>query len=148
MTTRTKTTLIAIGTLLLGMLLGALLTGAVVRHRLSRLDDLRTQRGFARILEQTIRPTDEAQREALRPVLRQGGRRVLRLRRQQRREMHALVDSVRTDLAPLLTPEQQQRLDRRIGMARQRLRPPGAPLRTPRRRPRPDSPAPEPMNQR
>lgn len=141
MTTRTKTTLIIIGTLLLGMLLGALLTGAVVRHRLGQLNDLRTPRGFSRVLEETIQPANAAQREELQAALQQGGRRLVRLRRQHRQETRALVDSLRAEIEPLLTPEQQKRLDERLGAFRERIPPPPSPQRRgPQRPSRPPAP--------
>lgn len=108
--TRTKTVLILVGTLVLGMVLGALLTGLVVRHRLGHLDHLRTPSGFAQEMMQSIEPTGLDQKEALRKALSSHARRMRTIRERYRNELRAEVDSMHVAAEELLTPEQEQRL--------------------------------------
>lgn len=129
MTTRTQTTLIVIGTLIVGMVLGGLIVGAVARHRLQELAELRTRPGLVNRLERVIQPTSDAQRDTVRAVLTRHAERIVALRRTHRRDLRAAIDSLRADLALHLTPEQQARLKRHIGRWRQRARRPRRPRR-------------------
>ncbi|MEO0557029.1 MAG: hypothetical protein AAF170_02475 [Bacteroidota bacterium] len=59
---------IVIGSVLLGMVLGALLTGLFVRHRLLTVQSMFQEEGFEAVFFEAVNPT-EAQREAIRPIL-------------------------------------------------------------------------------
>ena len=70
----TRSALILLATLLIGALLGALITGALAQRRISRVAEMR-ERGFGMHIERIIQPKDEAQREAIRAVLKVAARR-------------------------------------------------------------------------
>jgi hypothetical protein len=149
MKTGTKSMLLLFSTLLIGMALGSLLTGAINQHRLERLAEMRSARGMAYFLEDVIRPESTEQREAIRAVLDSAAPKFAAAMQESREKMRALTDSVRAELDPLLTDEQRDRMDdrMRIGRGGQPFGPPGA--RGPdddrrRRRPHPDGGRPPP----
>lgn len=107
---RTKTVLVLIGTLVLGMVLGALLTGVFVRHRIHHLRQLRTPAGFTQEMMQAIEPTGPDQREALRKALKSHVQRMREIRERYRKELRAEVDSMHAAAEKLMTPKQQQRM--------------------------------------
>jgi hypothetical protein len=61
--------LILSATLLIGIVLGGVISGAIVNRRLQHLTELRRPGGFAFFLEHAIQPEDEAQAEAIHDVL-------------------------------------------------------------------------------
>ncbi len=128
MTARTKSALMLVSTLLIGMLLGSLLTGALQSRRLQNVAQLRSARGLSFLLEEVIRPETDEQREAIRSVLEDAAPMLAEEMNSSRQRMQALMDSVRAELDPLLTDEQRARLDDRTRFDRRRPPhgPPGA----------------------
>jgi hypothetical protein len=107
----TKTVLIVLSTLIIGMIIGALITGAFARHRIGRFMSMREPGRLAAHVERIIGP-DESQRDAVRAVLREHSEQFLELHSHFEDEMLALRDSLRKDLDPILTDEQKERLER------------------------------------
>ena len=151
MTASTKSALMLFSTLLIGMLLGSLITGAVNNRRMRSLAEMRSARGLAYYLEDVVEPESAEQREAIRAVLDEAAPKFSEVMLESREQMRALTDSVLAELDPLLTEEQRARLEERM-----RIGPRGAPggprpedARR-RRRPRPegnrDSGAPPPAS--
>jgi hypothetical protein len=138
MTSQTKSALLLGGALVTGVLLGALIVGAFVSHRVDRLDALREPTRLARHMEETIAPTSPAQRDSIRAVLRVRARQASAILQSTRRDLRAVRDSLRADLEPLLTDEQNDRLRNRMRMGppgpRARFLP-GGPFVGPDRRP-------------
>jgi galactokinase len=122
MTASTKSALMLFSTLLIGMLLGSLITGAVNNRRMRSLAEMRSARGLAIRFEDMVRPESEEQREAIRAILEEAAPEFAAVMLESRERMRSLTDSVRAELDPLLTEEQRERLDR--GM---RIGPRGAP---------------------
>jgi hypothetical protein len=138
MTASTKSVLRLFSTLLIGMLLGSLITGAVNNRRMSNLAEMRSARGLAFHFEDVIRPENEEQREAIRAVLDEAAPKFSAAMQESRERMRALTDSVRAELDPLLTEEQRERLEERMRIGPRGA--PGGPRRDDdRRRRRPDS---------
>jgi hypothetical protein len=107
----TKTVLIVLGTLILGMIIGALISGAFARHRIRRFMSMGEPGRLEAHVERIIDP-DESKREAVREILRKHSERFLEIHSQFEGEMLALRDSLRKDLDPILTDEQKERLER------------------------------------
>jgi hypothetical protein len=107
----TKTVLIILITLIIGMIIGALITGAFARHRVQRFMTMGEPGHMVGFLERMIGP-DESQREAVRAVLQKHTEQFLELHSQFEGEMLALRDSLKKDLDPILTDEQKVRLER------------------------------------
>jgi len=102
---------ILVATLLVGGLIGALATSAVINQRLGELREMSRSHGFSAAVERIIEPTDDAQREAIRAVLQLRGVRFSQLRRAHYQQMRAVIDSTRKALIPLLRDEQRARLE-------------------------------------
>ena len=111
MKARTKSALLLVATLVVGGLIGAVTTGTIVNNRLDQLQELRRPGGFSGKLEQVIGPTDDAQRAQINAVLERSQARFAEVRRECGGFFAAHRDSMRADLAPLLTAEQLTRLD-------------------------------------
>jgi hypothetical protein len=111
MKTGTKTILIILITLIIGMIIGALVTGVFARHRVRRFRSMREPGHLVARIERIIGP-DESQREAVREILREHSEQFLEIHSQFEGEMLALRDSLKKDLDPLLTDEQKARLER------------------------------------
>lgn len=108
----TKSILMILMTLIIGLVIGFLIAGAFARHRVQRFATMREPGHMAGFLERMIDP-DESQREAVRAVLQKHSRLFLELHSRFEDEMMALRDSLRKDLDPILTEEQKKRLERR-----------------------------------
>ncbi len=137
MTTRieTRSALILLATLLIGALLGALITGALAQRRISRVAEMR-ERGFGMHIERVIEPRDEEQRKAIRAVLGVAAQRNQEIMRGAREQLGNQLRQMREELFPLLDEEQRQRLESAAeGFRRGGLRGPPGP--SGRRRPGP-----------
>ena len=110
LSTRAKSILALVGTLLLGALLGALATGRFVHHRMSQLEHLRTPEGFASEMASAVEPRDSAQARALRETLRVHARRMRSIRDRYQQELRTEIDSLHQALGDLLAPEQEGRM--------------------------------------
>jgi hypothetical protein len=111
MNLRTKTILILIGTLALGGIVGAFVTGAVVDQRMERIHSLRTQQGFADTIEQAIGLQDEDQRAQVRPILEKASARLGENMSECKASGRDIIGSMREELRPLLDDQQEQRLE-------------------------------------
>lgn len=114
MTINTKSSLILLGTLILGIAIGALGTGALSQRRGEHLRELRHLGGFVEHMERIIGPRDETQRKAIRPILEETSRRHLGLMDSTHARMEAEMERMRERLAPHLDEAQRERLDSRI----------------------------------
>ncbi len=146
----TRSALILLATLLIGALLGALITGALAQRRISRVAEMR-ERGFRMHIERIIEPRDEEQREAIRAVLEVAAQRNQEIMRGARERLGDQLRQMREELLPLLDEEQRQRLESaaegfRRGGFRGPLGPSGRRLPGPGRRPRSERPPGEPSD--
>ncbi len=114
MTARTKSTLLLLGTLLIGMLLGVFVHTLMVESRIERLTSLRSQAGFVRFMENMIEPTDDAQRRAIRDVLERAAEQLDMHHAESRETVEGIMESFRASLDSLLTEEQVQALNERM----------------------------------
>lgn len=111
MKAQTKSALLLLATLAVGLLIGAVATGTIVNNRMDQLKALRERGGFAARIEAVIQPQSEAQRQAIHDVLLRSQERFDALRRAYYQNLRAGRDSMRAELDSLLTPDQQARLD-------------------------------------
>ena len=117
---RTKSILLLISTLLLGMVLGAVVNAWLAAERFERIPDLRRPGGVVRHLDRVLEPQSDAQRAQIRTVLDATSAEVQTLREAHRRELRAVLDSMKIRLEPILTDEQMSTLQNRL-----RMGPPG-----------------------
>jgi hypothetical protein len=111
---RTKSVLLLVVTLLLGIVLGGVLTGWWVQNRADRVRALRTPAGFVERVVERVEPTSAAQRDSVQMIARRTARQLERLRRTHRQQTMAVLDSMRTELRTVLSEEQISTLDRRL----------------------------------
>ena len=111
---RTKSVLLLVVTLLLGIVLGGVLTGWWVQNRADRVRALRTPSGFVERVVERVEPTSAAQRDSVQIIARRTARQLERLRRSHRQQTMAFLDSMRTELRTVLSEEQISTLDRRL----------------------------------
>jgi len=111
---RTKSVLLLVVTLLLGIVLGGVLTGWWVQNRADRVRALRTPSGFVERVVERVEPTSAAQRDSVEVIARRAARQLERLRRSHRQQTMTVLDSMRTELGVVLSEEQINTLDRRL----------------------------------
>ena len=120
--TRSAALLLA-ATLVIGVLLGVLGAGAL-RPRFERAGPPWMEApksgvrgrpgGFAEHMEEVIAPRDSAQRVVVRSVIDRTAARNHSLIEQLNRTLRASVDSMRGELAPVLSEDQRQRLEQAV----------------------------------
>ncbi len=113
MNTRVKIALIIIVTLALGIVLGAMINRAFMRHRIQRAFADRNPLGMVSFIERNIRPTPD-QREQIREILEKHRKKSAEIREKFMIDMRAEFESLEAELDPILTPEQKDRLKRRL----------------------------------
>lgn len=121
MTTKSKTTFIILGTLIIGVLIGALASGMWRQKRMEKFGRMRPQQQFVETIENIIKP-DDAQRKAIEKVLEKHFEHVAKIREQHEQEMMASFDSLKQELNSLLTAEQQKRLEENLERSSHRFR--------------------------
>ncbi len=119
MNTRLKSGLLLFATLCIGMLLGALLNARMAEQRFERIAFMRAPGGFARTMDRAIKPTSDEQRNAIRAILDSAEVQVREQSIQSRSQTMAIIDSTRSKLRSVLTPEQIDQLDQRLRFDRQ-----------------------------
>jgi hypothetical protein len=130
MTTQTKTVLIIVATLVVGIIIGALGSGFVI-HRFARhVADARHREIFVEKMVGVIAPAPE-QEEAIRDILTRHAEQFAELSDDFHRETSALFDSLRSELDPVLTQEQKERLEERGRRFRRLMKHAGPPRRRP-----------------
>ena len=113
MSNRARAISIIICTLLLGVAIGALVVGPMLaRHHFRRVAGMRTPGGFASRLEEVIDP-DPSQAEVIREILTRYGDSLNEITTRHRSETKAVFDSMAAELAPILTEDQKERLEKR-----------------------------------
>jgi hypothetical protein len=110
-----KPALIIIGTLLIGMVLGALVLSLVVRYRMDRLHKMMGRAGFQQMVLQAVSPLSESQRQAVEQEIAASSLRVDSTINAGKGQIDAMIDSMMTRLDSLLTDEQRSRLHREVG---------------------------------
>lgn len=118
MSPRTKSAVFLLGAVGLGMVLGGLVTGAIVDRRLERIEQLRTSRGLAFMLEEVVRPRDAEQANAFRDIVDSAAPRYASIFDETGERLSALNDSVMAAVRPLLDEEQAERLEEFLQLRR------------------------------
>ncbi len=97
-------------TLLLGIVLGVLGAGALANARALKIEGARGPGGFVNHMEEIIQPTAE-QTAAVRPLLEGFDQQNREIIQGADQELRDVIESMRTELEPLLTDEQNRRLE-------------------------------------
>jgi len=113
---KVKITGVILITLIIGMILGSLISGAIVRYHLSKIEDFREPGGFERFMERVVQP-DESQHEKLKEIIDKYSEQL----NEMRIHAEAIIDSMTTELDSILTPEQKSRLEKRFSIPGRRF---------------------------
>jgi hypothetical protein len=111
-TDKSKGVMAALAVLVIGIAIGALVVGPVLaRHHFRDRSKAHGEESFVTRFEHRIGPTPD-QADEVRAILTRYAKRIEELRSLQRTEAEAVFDSLDAELAPVLTEEQRQRLER------------------------------------
>jgi hypothetical protein len=127
MNTRTKSVVVIISTLVIGIAIGALGAAAIINSRLEQFRALRMRGGMMGMVEQVIEPHDDAQRARVRGILERYNGMLESLRQGTMERHERLLDSMRLELNDILTPDQRERFDDWLSHDRGPGGPPGGP---------------------
>jgi hypothetical protein len=106
-----RSSLILLITLLLGIAIGALGAGAVAQRRSEHVRELRLRGMFVDHMEQIIRPRDETQWEAVRPIIEETGRRNYAIIDSTHGRLEVEMERMWEQLAPHLDEDQRERVE-------------------------------------
>ncbi len=121
MNTKVKYGLSLFVMLLIGLILGFLITGRIVQRKINRLQKYYTEQGFRSEFMRTLKPTTEQLHE-IRPILiRYGQRNHVNMMMFRKRQLQLLLH-LQKDLKPFLKPSQNNRIEKLEKRWRKRLR--------------------------
>ncbi len=118
MMTKFKATLIIIATLIIGIVLGAVGRGALMKHHHQKLDSMERTELFLSRVNEVVNP-DSSQKHKVEEIAKRTAQRIDILFDHHQAQMAVIVDSMKSELAAVLRPEQQQRLDRELEFSQQ-----------------------------
>ena len=104
-------TLLIVATLLIGMVIGFLLNGRFTRHRIERMKTSFHEQGFEQGIERMLQPTPEQMQE-MQPELHEFAAKQGELMEKYMAERDELFKELESEIEPILTPEQMDRLKR------------------------------------
>lgn len=113
MNIKVKTALILIGTLVIGIVLGAMLNRALMHMRIKGFLSIRTHKGFVERLEEIIQPSAPQKKEVT-AILDKYALQFDTLHEEFKGRMASLLDNFKTDLTPALTPEQMKIMEEKF----------------------------------
>ena len=123
MRAKTKSAVVLIVTLLIGVAIGALGWSTLHSKRMEKLRDARNERqSFYSMVESKVAPLQEGQQPDLERVVEEYRRQFGQLYRDAVRDRSALMDSMVVELDSILTDEQSQRLRDWVHDSRERDR--------------------------
>ncbi|MCX6581849.1 MAG: hypothetical protein NT166_16895 [Candidatus Aminicenantes bacterium] len=113
MNIKVKTTLILIGTLIIGIVLGAMLNRALMHMRIKGFLSIRTHKGFVERLEEIIQPSTPQKKEVT-AILDKYALQFGAMHEEFKGRVASLLDSFKTDLTPVLTPDQMKVMEEKF----------------------------------
>jgi len=116
MITKFKVTIIIVATLIIGVVLGAVGRGVFMRHHRQKLDSVERTEFFLSRVDEIVDP-DSSQRPMVQKIAKRTAQRIDILFDHHQAEMGIIVDSMKRELASVLRPEQQLRLEHELTFA-------------------------------
>jgi hypothetical protein len=107
---QSKTIFVLLGTLAIGIAIGALGQSTMHNRRLEKLAEMRRQGGLYASIDRYINPVDEAQEETIRALAKDYQNKLGRFLGHYQWHRSRLMDSLKTDITPILTPEQVEQI--------------------------------------
>jgi hypothetical protein len=111
MNIKTKVALGIILTLVIGIFIGALLNRALIQRRIARAFSLSNPKTFSLWYEHRLGLNPEQSRQ-IKTILDEHAKTVWEIRQDFMQEMESASQTLHSELAPLLTPEQKRQLER------------------------------------
>lgn len=124
MNMKTKITAMFLVTFIVGMVVGALLNGAIHKRRIEKIREMRGRGGFKNLIIGTVNP-DETQKILVLEILDKYENKIQEMRNQDRAKFQTINDSMMIELSSVLTPEQNQLLKEKLEEMRSRRGRPG-----------------------
>jgi len=115
MSNKLKVTVIIVATLIIGIVLGFVGRGALMKHHRKKLDAVERTEFFLSRVGEIVQP-DSAQKPKVEEIAKRTARRIEVLFDHHEAEMAVIVDSMKKELADVLRPEQAQRLEQELTM--------------------------------
>ncbi len=113
MTAKLKVTLVIIATLILGIVLGVVGRGVLMKHHRQKLDKIERTELFLSRINEVVDP-DSSQKRKVEEIAKRTAERIEILFDHHQAQMATLVDSMKHELSAVLTPSQRQRLDQEL----------------------------------
>jgi uncharacterized protein YneF (UPF0154 family) len=110
MNVKTKTSLVIVFTLITGMIIGALLSRALLQNRVQRVFSMRNPNAFVQSYLETIKP-DANQEKQIKEILERNGQRIAEIRSKSRENLESSMVAMMSELESVLTLEQIKRLE-------------------------------------
>jgi len=111
----TQSALVILGTLIIGIVLGSVLSTAFMNQRIQRIPDMMGPGAFHQfVIEEMIHPVDDDQRRQLEAITRRTGQRTVETMQNFRAGMKGIMDSLLIDVKPILNEKQYLRLKNHI----------------------------------
>jgi NH3-dependent NAD+ synthetase len=110
MSSKLKSIFLLAATLLIGLIAGASITGAIVRERLSYVRSFANAEGFATRFTELIEPLTQEQRTAVEPILQAAGGQIEARFQASGRQVFAVIEQLEQDLGGVLSQEQMKKL--------------------------------------
>jgi len=101
-----KTIFVLLGMLVIGIALGALGQSTMHNQRMEKLNEMRRQGGMYASVDRYIDPVDQAQEDTLRALTKSYQKKLSEFLRHYQWHRSTLMDSLKTDMTPLLTADQ------------------------------------------
>jgi hypothetical protein len=118
---KAKTSLIILGTLIIGLIVGALAHSVIVRFRMDKLHAMAGPRGPHMLTERLLGaagPLELEQKAVAKQIIEETGEQIHDLIEASRSQMDAVVDSMMTRLDSVLDDQQIARMRKAIGSLR------------------------------
>ena len=94
MQTRTKSAFLLLAVLVLGIVIGMLVSGVLHNRRMDRIARIRTGPGIVQLVERAVQPESEEQRAQIREIMEAAAPRFAGVFQRTQEEMRTLSDSV------------------------------------------------------
>ncbi len=113
MSTKIKSIFLLLATLVIGLVSGATITGALVRERLDYIRSFSKSDGFVLRFSEMIAPLSDEQRAEVEPILEAAGQKIEVTFSESGQKVYAVVEKLEQDLIPYLSDEQIAQLQKR-----------------------------------
>lgn len=111
--TKIKSILLILGTLVIGFVIGFLVSGRLTHQRIRKMVEMRRSKGFQKEMVAVIEPT-EAQATLINPILDSFGERLDSMHSRHLVEMQENMALLELSLEPYLEPIQMDKLKKRL----------------------------------